>query len=65
MPGNEFEELTPVRFFSQFELEKLGLGTSATKTLMFTSLAHSNTFYFRVLKPTDRPNRRLSLDGTK
>jgi hypothetical protein len=29
MLGNEFEGLTPVRFFSQFELEKLGLGTSA------------------------------------
>ncbi len=29
MSGNEFEDLTPVRFFSQFELEKLGLGTSA------------------------------------
>ena len=64
MLGNEFEGLTPVRFFSQFELEKLGLGTSALWTFMFASLAHSNTFYFRVLKPTDRPNRRLSLDGT-
>ena len=29
MLGNEFVRLTPVIFFSQFELEKLGLVTSA------------------------------------